>query len=471
MGDIYTNPPQSRNEAILNSIIEGTEYTDPPQSRIEDLLLELKGVIVPGESVIIDDEMSEESTHPVENQAITKAVNFKLANSYKGKNAVHMGDSWVHTYGIGEAAADVLGYTVINCGFSASSISDYNEAFPNAKYFSVIELAKALQNNVWTDQDAHAGTTWGGQLEKLKNVNWAEIDLLILSYGLNDLSAQNPLGDTSARDELSVCGALKAAVKIFQNLNENMEIICTTPCYRQEPADDSTYVSYNERILFEDYVYAIGMTCKELGVKCIDMRALSGINAYNQSVCYLSDRLHPTELGKAKWVHGFTNAMQSGFYGTIDTSNYHRIESDNLIFDSEKFTRHKQWNATYVHTNGKKYLCTRGTQIFREIVFGMMFFTSLPVGAVIAIEGYGLCLGDTSHRIGISIRNADFSASLHEKYKAAFSITENQITLSETTAEEYTNCWVIFYAKNMCAWADGIALARDMKCTITLPTT
>ena len=38
----YTNPPQSRNEAILESIIEGTEYTDPPQSRIEDLLLQIK---------------------------------------------------------------------------------------------------------------------------------------------------------------------------------------------------------------------------------------------------------------------------------------------------------------------------------------------------------------------------------------------------------------------------------------------
>lgn len=37
--------PQSRNEAILQATIDGTEYTDPPQSRIEDLLLQLKTVI------------------------------------------------------------------------------------------------------------------------------------------------------------------------------------------------------------------------------------------------------------------------------------------------------------------------------------------------------------------------------------------------------------------------------------------
>lgn len=48
MGDMYTNPPQSRNEAILRATIDGTEYTDPPQSRIEDLLIELKQTIESG---------------------------------------------------------------------------------------------------------------------------------------------------------------------------------------------------------------------------------------------------------------------------------------------------------------------------------------------------------------------------------------------------------------------------------------
>lgn len=48
MGDMYTNPPQSRNEAILRATIDGTEYTDPPQSRMEDLLIELKEAIEEG---------------------------------------------------------------------------------------------------------------------------------------------------------------------------------------------------------------------------------------------------------------------------------------------------------------------------------------------------------------------------------------------------------------------------------------
>ena len=51
MGEIYTNPPQSRNEAILRATIDNTEYSDPPQSRIEDLLLELKEMIEQGGGV------------------------------------------------------------------------------------------------------------------------------------------------------------------------------------------------------------------------------------------------------------------------------------------------------------------------------------------------------------------------------------------------------------------------------------
>ena len=41
-GVVYTNPPQSRNEAILESMLTGDPYEAPPQSRIEDLLIQIK---------------------------------------------------------------------------------------------------------------------------------------------------------------------------------------------------------------------------------------------------------------------------------------------------------------------------------------------------------------------------------------------------------------------------------------------
>lgn len=44
----YTNPPQSRNEAILNDTINGVAYTEPAQSRIEALLKLLNALIITG---------------------------------------------------------------------------------------------------------------------------------------------------------------------------------------------------------------------------------------------------------------------------------------------------------------------------------------------------------------------------------------------------------------------------------------
>lgn len=52
-GTEYTDPPQSRNEAILKSIIDDTEYTDPPQSRMEDLLIQLKDASAGGEITLL----------------------------------------------------------------------------------------------------------------------------------------------------------------------------------------------------------------------------------------------------------------------------------------------------------------------------------------------------------------------------------------------------------------------------------
>ena len=54
-GVVYTNPPQSRNEAILEAGLNGTPYTDPPQSRIEDLLIQWINAGGGGGGAIIDD--------------------------------------------------------------------------------------------------------------------------------------------------------------------------------------------------------------------------------------------------------------------------------------------------------------------------------------------------------------------------------------------------------------------------------
>lgn len=80
MGEFYTNPPQSRNEAILKATIDGVEYTAPPQSRIEALLLMLKDEIA-HTGVEVDTQISDSSVNPVENRAIYSFVNSSVSTN------------------------------------------------------------------------------------------------------------------------------------------------------------------------------------------------------------------------------------------------------------------------------------------------------------------------------------------------------------------------------------------------------
>ena len=79
MGVEYTRPPQSRNEAILDSIVEGIQYTDPPQSRIEDLLLQVKEVIEEG---VHDESATRASIAPTESDSAHASKNIAVDEQF-----------------------------------------------------------------------------------------------------------------------------------------------------------------------------------------------------------------------------------------------------------------------------------------------------------------------------------------------------------------------------------------------------
>lgn len=112
MGDIYTNPPQSRNEALVRAIIDGTEYTDPPQSRneailksiidnseytaapqsrMEDLLLELKDAISGGSVVPLRLKMTFNNDTPANADGV---IYLETSGSeYDGNYDIYWGDA------------------------------------------------------------------------------------------------------------------------------------------------------------------------------------------------------------------------------------------------------------------------------------------------------------------------------------------------------------------------------------------
>lgn len=66
------NTPESRNEAILQNILGADNKLLPPESRIEVLLQLLLEELEGGSSeVVVDNDLSETSTNPVQNKVVT----------------------------------------------------------------------------------------------------------------------------------------------------------------------------------------------------------------------------------------------------------------------------------------------------------------------------------------------------------------------------------------------------------------
>jgi len=136
MGEIYKDPPQSRGEAILRAIIDGTEYNDQPQSRVEDLLIELKETIEAGGGgggAVIDDNTP--STHKVySSEKVEELIDEKKSiesvdiNADNNHLVVTYDDGSTHDAGEipgGDITSDYPDYAKTEMESVASSISAY----------------------------------------------------------------------------------------------------------------------------------------------------------------------------------------------------------------------------------------------------------------------------------------------------------------------------------------------------------
>lgn len=387
-------------------------------------------------------------------------------NSYAGKNVVHMGDSIIDLYHVAEKSAALAGYNVTNVGFQATAFTDKMSLITNSKYYSLKQLVNSMANNDWSAQDNHTNSNYTEHLATLKAIDWSEVDILILSYGTNDYGCQAYLCDTYAKDDTSVEGVIKKAVKYFKTANPNMEIIITTPIYR---INIDAYVSAvgQQNIVFEQYRNEIALTASSLGIKVIDLYALSGIDQYNASAT-LSDGLHPNTTGQDMWAAAFVSALSSGYVGAIvnEPTEHNWIENmqDNLIFDSEIYKAHHKTNATF-QSGQDKFLCAAGDDANSEVILYTRPYSNLSAGKKFHFQAICKSTTQDAHRLGVRFYSNEDHEDKLDKYMEFTSQTTAFVDF--TTSEAYSNVVAVFYVRNMTAFDTSQALTRRAYATIT----
>lgn len=242
-----------------------------------------------------------------------------------GKKVLMLGDSIIgndQTDGVPSFLAEYSGATVYNGGLGGSCMAVRTNGTENL-CFDLPNLLAAATSGNWTTQETQAPITakanvfkyFPSTINMLKNLNFAELDVITLAYGTNDWArAEHTLA--------SVKAALEGAIDTIQTNYPKVRILVITPIWRYfgGNTDGDNETRYGE-----------GYTLKEWSKKieeiAIDKR-ISVLNAYenlplsrNNAATYFDtantddglDHTHLNAEGNKMYAHIINGKLNSIF--------------------------------------------------------------------------------------------------------------------------------------------------------------
>lgn len=259
-----------------------------------------------GEKVTMDDLADDVK------EAITHAGGSKL----KGKTIVRFGDSITEDGAIvDETISALTGANIINVGVACARMTS-DDSSQGYDGFSMTNLVFAYYNqkqgneNPWSYQESQNEITKGNGddnteiLNRLKNIDFSQVDYVLISYGTNDFAGNVPLGGLcdSWWNETgkTFCGAVNFSVSMLLTMYPHLKIVFTSPTWRGRLYEDEITCDNainSENLMLKHYVKSLKILCEKNHVQFIDLFNI-GINEFNHAQ-YLWDRLHFNETGAA----------------------------------------------------------------------------------------------------------------------------------------------------------------------------
>lgn len=234
-----------------------------------------------------------------------KEVYYKPNTGFENLKMVMFGDSITHgDLGISDDGIsyvdyinDYLGSNVLNCGFGGTRMSITGAG--NTVPFAFCSLIDAIISNDWTSQDAYSAvnTTYVPHLEKLKAVDWYEIQAIGIMYGANDYMSNTPVGTDYNTDINNYDGACAYALNKLLTQYPHLQVILFTPFYRQPTGvdvivDDTDNATNSAGLHMYDYGASLKNVQKIVHCPVIDTYYEFNLNRYNMKA-YSWDGTHP----------------------------------------------------------------------------------------------------------------------------------------------------------------------------------
>lgn len=226
-----------------------------------------------------------------------------------GKTVVCMGDSIIgmvrNSTSVTAYLAKETGATVYNVGFGGTRTSVHTR--PGYAAFSLWMLADAIAHNDWTAQESQASEGsdyFSRQLEILKEIDFSQVDILLLHYGTNDFTASPGIELDNPSDPLdytTLSGALRYSINTLSEAFPQLQIYVSLPLYRYWPDTGEYPETFCNSLgkYLPDYVEELRETAQECGLFVIDGYTDMGLN--RETVVSLTlDGTHLNRYGRKR---------------------------------------------------------------------------------------------------------------------------------------------------------------------------
>lgn len=177
-----------------------------------------------------------------------KAVSGTQRKANDGNTVVMIGDSIIGNYNGADSIPAYLekfiGAKCYNCAFGGSSMGTDTQGSVNQLLlpFRGFKVIEAIVNNDYDDMDAaieadpeytELKAYYPEHVDMLKNMDWTKVDLITISYGINDWLLEVTVDDnpSNPKDTNTIGGAFRTALETLWATYPNIRVMICSPIW------------------------------------------------------------------------------------------------------------------------------------------------------------------------------------------------------------------------------------------------
>lgn len=145
----------------------------------------------------------------------------------------------------------------------------------------------------------------------LNGLDYTDVTLVTIGYGVNDGRLNVPLGERTSTDVSTFAGALGSLINKIYTDNPDCRVLVLTPIQRNYVNGWGSYTQNNNGNTLEDFAKMCKDVANYYGTSCVDLFHNSGINAVNLTDLTV-EGVHPLNKGynrMANFILPYTDSL------------------------------------------------------------------------------------------------------------------------------------------------------------------